>query len=355
MNESAPRTMDNDDVEAVLAMVPTLLHFTPTNSLIMVGLTGKRSYRVAFVARVDLPDPACNATVLSHLEKMRALREIDAVAVVIVGGTDDQGDDDVSSAANERDFHGSRDEWDLPHRELVDGCTELAQKLNLPVLAALWVPELHRGRRWFSFTEPGQCGVLPDLTTTLATVMAIVGGQVIYADRDALVAQVKPDPATELARRQQLIHHQPPIVVEQAIAFLHDVIARANTDETVLDDEAIARLAHGLTHPQVFDAALSLALTDSAANAERLWTYLTRSTPCPHRARPASLLSLAAYLRGDGVLARVAAEAAVNADPSNELANLMSLSIDRGLRPNSLRDMLAEAVAAEGDSSSAPF
>jgi hypothetical protein len=72
---------------------------------------------------------------------------------------------------------------------------------------------------------------------------------------------------------------------------------------------------------------------------------LVRAIPAPERAEPASLLAVHAYLRGDGVVANMALEVALEANPCHHLALLLRESIDRGMPPGRFRAMVEESVA----------
>jgi hypothetical protein len=143
-----------------------------------------------------------------------------------------------------------------------------------------------------------------------------------------------------------MMGRQSPVDVDGATALLHDVITHVTDLNSSLDDEVIVRLGHGLTHPQVRDAAISLAVTGDAQAAEQLWTCLTRATPRPHVTHPATLLAIVAYLRGNGTLAGVALDIALDADPSNVLATLIHTALHQGVAPQQLEELLTRAVIA---------
>jgi hypothetical protein len=116
--------------------------------------------------------------------------------------------------------------------------------------------------------------------------------------------------------------------------------------EPDLDDPTIARLARALSIPDIREACLAFPLTPRAAQAERLWAALTRTTPAPFRANPACLLAISTYLRGEGTLASIALDLAEAADPTHHLTHTLREVVDLGLPPRRFRLMLAESIVA---------
>jgi hypothetical protein len=58
--------IDHVDFGTLIAAMPAMLRFTPTDSLIVVGFTGTGLYRVTFALRVDLPEPGDHAPLQSY-------------------------------------------------------------------------------------------------------------------------------------------------------------------------------------------------------------------------------------------------------------------------------------------------
>nr|BFE51216.1 hypothetical protein GCM10017745_46430 [Saccharothrix mutabilis subsp. capreolus] len=99
-----------------------------------------------------------------------------------------------------------------------------------------------------------------------------------------------------------------------------------------------------MSDPEVRDFAMSSALSEKAADAERLWTELTRAAPAPERAEPATLLAFSAYLRGNATVAALAARQAEAAQPGHRLAGLLRMGIAGGLPPAKVRDVVERAM-----------
>jgi hypothetical protein len=123
-------------------------------------------------------------------------------------------------------------------------------------------------------------------------------------------------------------------------ALLDQIAPDPNTHGGI-DEDTLLRAAHALRHPAVREAGLACALSERAEPAERLWTILTRATPAPVVAHPASLLATAVYLRGDGVLAQLAVDIALAADPTHPLAQPVRACLDHAVPPDQLRQLLA--------------
>jgi len=105
----------------------------------------------------------------------------------------------------------------------------------------------------------------------------------------------------------------------------------------------VARLAWGLRDADLRDRALTLALGESAPGAEVVWTELTRRAPAPLDAAPATLLAVSAWLRGDGALANVALDRALDSEPGYTLAGLLRTALDACLPPAVVRQVIREA------------
>jgi len=81
---------------------------------------------------------------------------------------------------------------------------------------------------------------------------------------------------------------------------------------------------------------------DDAALA--LWLDLTRIAPDGWAAPAATLLAFAAYQRGNGTLARLAADRALDDIPDYPLAALVATALDLAIPPHGLSQSLAEAL-----------
>ncbi|MGW0435279.1 DUF4192 domain-containing protein [Micromonospora sp. NPDC003197] len=347
----------------LLAAVPYLLGFHPADSLVVVAL---REKRVVFAARADLPDgsvrpfmpdlPAPPDTdlpvppdsarpgepsgggVLSGIsaaarEIARYITEVvirqDADAVVVVG-------------------YGPAERV-TPAVDAVRPALEIA---GLLVLDALRVTD---GRYWSYFCVTPECcppeGNRYDPTASPIAAAATFAGKVALPDRAALVRQVAPvdgpvrESMRQATRRAQsradaLVGAAPSadLFGGQALgqageAAIRTAMDRQRTGGRLTDDEA-AWLSVLLTHLPVRDHAWER--TDGVNWHQALWLDLTRRAEPGLAAAPASLLAFAAWRSGDGALAAVAVERALQDQSDYSLALLLGEILHNGVQPSTL-------------------
>jgi hypothetical protein len=321
----------------LIAAVPHLLGFHPIDSLVLVVLHGEDANRVGLTLRTDLPPQDHRAEVVSQL--LLPVGQLDATGawLVVVGG-------------------GTADPPELPHHELV---TRLGEALNadgIAVVHAVWVAATVAGTGWSCYRDNCCSGAVPDPSSSPLAAATALAGAVTYASREDLAAQLAPVDELALARRSARLELAVeaaeldrrlagPAAVGRDLLAVHRALAEAARGTLLLGDEEVVRLAVALADHRVRDACLATADGPNAAMAEQLWLALTRSTPAPERAEPATLLAFAAYLRGDGALAGIALDAAEAACPGHRLAGLLRRALDSGLPPARLTVLAADAAA----------
>jgi hypothetical protein len=304
----------------LLTAVPYLLGFHPTDSLVIVILTGTR---VSAVARGDLPE-VWQSTEWAQAVAARQVdvaREVEADAVMIIG-------------------YGPADRVAGP----VAALTGLMTAADLAVYDALRVTD----GRYFSYQcqRPDCCppeGVPFDPSTNHVAATAVLAGQNVLPDRAALVATVAPvdgparqsvNQATFAAwrRREALAAARGwRAVVDAGRQALADTFARYATG-TVLDDGELAWLTVLLANDAVTEAAVRD--TDARSWHIDLWRDITRRAHPDLAGPPASLLAFAAWRSGDGALAQVAVDRALEADPAHPLARVIGEALEAGAPPS---------------------
>jgi hypothetical protein len=345
-----PLTVRLSDPGDVAAALPHLIGFRPRESLVAVSLRGATGLRLGLTARVDLPAPEHRQLVLGGVVRSLVTDRPDAVLLVVVS----EDDDDPAGPPEGPSVP------ELPHRRLVHEAVLAFDGAGVAVREVLLV----RRGRWWSYDcarpccAPGAGTPLPAGTSPLAAAAALTG-QVVEADRAALVRRIAPvgflaaegmaracdEVGDELARRTAQLGWD--VVMDEAWAAVLAAVEAAGPGSVQrLTDRQVARLAWGLRDVDQRDRALALALGRSAAAAEVVWTELTRRAPAPLDAAPATLLAVTAWVRGDGALANVALDRALASEPSYTFAALLRSALDACLRPAEVRQLIREACGS---------
>jgi len=333
--EQSPRDerVSLSDPGQLIAAIPHLLGFRPADSVVVIGHRGPAGRAVGAVMRADLPPPGYERDLAGRL--LPALLDDGAIGatVVIVGGAP------PGPAA------------DPPGATLVGTIREVLGQVRLQLLHALRTPEIRSGARWSCFSDSTCTGELPDPACTVLAAASATAGAVTFGSREALARLLDPVDAGTLRRRSVSLdsaadaggdHPDSDSAVREACAHVRATLRRFRRGEPALADDEVVRLALALSHSRVRDACLATALpagTEHARVAERLWLALVRATPAPERAQAACLLGYSAYMRGDGALAAMALDNALEADPGHVLAGLLWRAVDRGMLPKRLAQL----------------
>ncbi len=332
------------------AGLPQLLGYRPTESVVLMALGGGTGRRVGLTVRADLP-PAGHARELAAvLARSLATDEPRAALAFVVSEVPDEAAPLLPDGVH----GGGECGTDLPHRALVHDLVLALDAVGLPLEQALLV----RADRWWDFDCPGAC-CAPDGGTPLPTgvgaleVAAVASGTVVAADRGALEERLAPAGESFRAAMEAVVLRvglEGPVGRSAARRRIRSAVARCRPgrDQGRPGDEEVARIAWSLRQPEVRDWALLLSLGDDAAAAEALWTECTRRAPSPLDAFPAALVAVCAWLRGDGALANIALDRALDSEPANPLAGLLADALAAFVAPRQLRALLVEAGRCAG-------
>ncbi|MFD1146282.1 DUF4192 domain-containing protein [Saccharothrix hoggarensis] len=321
------------DAGNVIAAVPHLLGFHPADSLVVLVL---RAGDVAMGLRVDLPSPARPGRVAKLIAgPLARCRDATAVVVVVGGGSGDPPEH-------------------LPHAAVVDEVDDALHAARVPLVLAVWTRAVVKGEAWFDYHDAGTHGTVTDPTSTALAAASAADGFVTHASREAMAELLAPDPPEALSRRAALLNRRaanaPPVadgaVPPSHLDLIHAEVVRAAGRKRSLTDDEVADLAHALSNPWTRDASLGYCVGEHALGAEVLWTELTRASPAPERAEPATLLAFSAYIRGQGTLASLALERAEEAHPGHRLTELLRAALNTGLPPEQLRELAEHAAGA---------
>ena len=330
---------------SLIAAVPHLLGFPPEESLVLVGSSGPSS-RLGLTMRADLP--ADGPTAAPTLEELEPLVEAllrdgssDCLAMVITERPDQEG---VS-----------------PYVDLVAHLDEALFAVGLEASDIVLV----RAGCWRSYfcADPHCCPVqgrpVPAAHGELAA-YAAYSGSVVRDSRAALVSMIAADPALVASTERALDHVCREMGDASAAgtseayrdriehAIESRVSALAAGTARPLSNRDVARMSVALIDRPMRDRVATHCLQESASAAESLWIDLLRRSPPPLDAAPATLLALSSWARGDGAMANVALDRALDSDPGYSLAQLVRTALDHALPPGTVREMLAYPAAEAG-------
>lgn len=311
----------------LIAALPYLLGFHPLDSLVVATIQPGAPPTVGLVLRADLPPAGHEREFAEQLCAPLRARNIALAVLVVIGGPPQ------------------------PPPAVAVLRTALAG-LKITVVHALRAESTAAGAVWTCLDDPQRCGRLPDPAASPLAALSVAAGEVTFADREQLHGLVAPHDDDALRRRGHLLdlavaattgHHDESTVVN-GVRLVRTAAAAAARGQLPSTDEEIVRLAVALSEPLVRDSCLDLCLGPSARAAEQLWLALTRATPAPEVAEPATLAALSAYLRGDGALAGMALERALQAWPGHSLSTVLDGVLQHAVPPPVLARLLTDAI-----------
>ncbi|MGE3661812.1 MAG: DUF4192 domain-containing protein [Pseudonocardia sp.] len=306
--------------DAVLASIPTLVGFTPADSLVIITLAGGR---VGMVLRVDLPAAGEEAyEVAAHAAQVIDQQGEALAAVVVVIGEDTQAD-------------------------VIGAVTEALVLVRVGVVQALHTPALTAGMPWQCLRGCGRAGILDDpAVSVVALTAAVTTGQVSYGSREALAADLdsRIDPATA-QRRAQLIDALDGEDVEVGAAILTWAAQVLSGRGEKLDEDVLVGVGAGLLATVRRDELVGWTVENTEPGLMKsAWRQLVQQLPGQARAYAATLCGLAALLEGDGATANVALDLAGQVHPGLTLTELAVQVAACGIDPITLREILRDTA-----------
>lgn len=335
-----PRVLRVRTPEDLLAAVPALLGFHPSDSVVLVTAG---TARTPVHARVDLPASPRRteeiAAITDDLADVAGRSGLVRAAVVLY--TDDVR---VAGAVG----------------------TALVAALERVGVAVVLVMRAD-GERWFWHEDDGAAiphvrGHRYELASHPLTVQAVVDGQVVHASRAALKASLRwRDPAAVAAVQAAVERHVDTMVervgghrgrrprsggrvpahrpaardhLEAEARWAGQRVRRYLADRSPLDADDAARLLVGMIDLTVRDAAWAQMQRDSVSVHVDLWRDLLVRSPEGLAAAPAALLAFAAWLSGDGALAWCAVDRCREERPEYGLAGLVAEALAGAVPPS---------------------
>jgi hypothetical protein len=329
--------------DGVLAVVPHLLGFHPSSSIVVLGIAGPRA-RIHLAFRYDLPeppDPALSGDIAAHA--VAVLQRQHLAAAIVIG-------------------YG-------PGSLVTPVADLLGPALRGSGLTVRDMLRVEAGRYWSYLCRDPRCcpadGVRFDVLAHPAAAALSGAGLTVQPDRASLARTLAPAPgviaamgqATEraLARAQDLARQAMALpggedaarlVIDAGRLAVREAVAAYRGGGEVTDHDQIAWLTVTLADLRVRDDAWARMDPDFRLAHRRLWTDVVRHAQAGYLPAPACLLAFTAWQSGEGALASMAIERALAADPGYSMALLLAEAIRAGLPPSAARlPMTPEQVA----------
>ena len=286
--------------EDVLAVVPVVLGFAPSDSVAMLTFGAGHPFH----ARVDLPAGASELPDLVDRLLEPAVRHRVTRVIFVVYSADAR----------------------LARRtaRCLTGTFEGAGVEVLDVLRA-------DGERWWPGCRAGP-GTRYDVSYHPFSAEAVLDGRVLLGSREELRASVASCPdlvGRTVAALAGLDGDPPP--PDWVTALVHDGSPPSDAD--------LAVLLRALLDPHLRDAAWCGLRRATARAHVAFWTDVVRRTPDPLVPAPAALLALAAWQTGHGALAWCALDRCTDVDPEHPLGVLVARVLVEAVPPEAWEDV----------------
>lgn len=327
--------------ETVLAVIPHMLGFYPSRSLVVLGLGDRNRVMVTF--RYDLPDPPDDEVahdIAEHAQYVLSREGLSAALLVGYGPTDLVAPAVIATASR-----------------LAGAGVRLHEVLHAD-----------SGRYWSLTCQDETCcppeGRRYDPGSHPAAATMADAGLPVYPDREALARTLqRPAGSADAVMR----------ATSQAVARLSDLVGKATAEGdrdpkllvarigrrevqrairlyrsggSITRIDQLAWLAVLLADLRVRDDAWARMVPAHHEHHRRLWTDVLRGAAKTYAAAPASLLAFTAWQEGNGALATMAVERALAADPAYSMAQLLAGAVAAALPPSAARMPMTPAAVA---------
>lgn len=306
----AKKTLTMRSPEDVLAAVPLLMGFTPSDSLIFVSVQGCQMH-----ARIDHPRTADEFEVAAD-QMVTAMSRNGVGACLLVSYVDQS-----AQATGAREAFVRR-----------------AERAGIVVIDHLWVT----GNVW---RQPGPGGVFEpvegvpfDVSTHPTTLESMVEGfRAPVASREALEATLTgvPDPVEAWeAALVRLAGLDEPLALAEEGRWVQERVRAFRADGVRLDVSEAARLLAALERIELRDVVWAEVTRETARAMVDLLTDLLRRSQAEAVVAVAALLAFAAWQDGHGALAWCAVDRASAVDPGYGLALLVGHALTIAMPPS---------------------
>ena len=318
----------------LISAVPVLLGFHPAESLVVLGMRGRRR-RLGPAIRIDLPAPDDLLPVVEYLAD-HAERQADRVAVFC-----------YSESSHAR----------VALELLLDACRDR----YLGVLDAILVRSDHAE---FLPDDNGMTSApipLPDdddPTRRALTEAAVLAGHRILRSREELRSSVAPPTGTAAIAAEAAVQRAAAVLGKDLVDAVDRAGVLRRAAECALQTAAdehrtthrvsiatAARLTLTVCDRWARDALVALVVGSTPADWVPVLLDAVVRVPADVSADLCSLLAVAAYRSGDGALTQVTLDRCLEAEPHHRFGRMLQEMLLGGLAPEELEDLASPLPA----------
>jgi hypothetical protein len=327
----------------LLALVPYLLGFHPSDSLVVIAL---RDGEIVFELRGDLPGTGGQS--LTNVELARA---VSAAA-----------DHFTALVVRQRASHAMVVGYGDP-AAATPVALAVGRSLQVHRIKVADVLRATRDRYWSCLcTNPVCCppeGKPYDVRASVIAAEAAYDGRMVLPCRSDLARRLEPTVGSEREHMKAATRRAGRRLVEligesagsgEAAAAVRDAGSRAIGDAIGrhrvggwLDDDELAWLCVLLQHIPVRDHAMQV--TGELATQIGLWTDVVRRAEPELTAAPGTLLAFAAWRAGEGAICAIALDHVQRIDPRYAMARLLDRALAGGVSPREWADICGRLPA----------
>ncbi len=304
--------------EDVLAMVPVVLGFVPSDSVVMLTFGARETFH----ARVDLPDPDDREAIEQICEALvEPARHNGVRRVLFVAYTADRRTGARLGRALKRRFGGASIEVLEMLRADGQRCYPLlGRRPGVPE----WGVPYDSGHHRFTAEAVVHGRVTLDSREALAQTIAARSGR-IAAVEDLMRSTPEPWPPGEIP---------PSSVILAEGRWVQSLLQVHLGEPNAITDEEVVRLLRGISLLRVRDAAWALVDRPSAEKHIAFWSDVVRRAPDAWVTPAATLLGWAAWQAGHGALAWCAVDRAVAGDRDYTLLLYLESVLENAVPPS---------------------
>ena len=308
-----------DNTGEMIAAIPAMLGFVPSQSVVLVFLAGDRLSHIARMDFGDMNHPLVTAAI-------NRSNDTEGVYVIVV--------------AENRTFHEVLDESERVIAMLLGGGAD--------VWGSFYTPSIRGGETWTDMRGLFETGTVPDPATTEVGAATVLNGRTIARDRSELTARYRRKDSVTVTDRRRARAAKETMGEEFASSIIRELAELVST-RTAPDAALAAQVGLLLiTDIHARDAILGLAVIDTNVASETMEAIASKLRT-RERVAALTVAGFFAYVNFQGPAAGSAFTAAREEATQHPLCDtrmlgLLEQALTAGLHPTMIRKLAGTGI-----------